>query len=287
MSTVTEDRNLKRRAVVSRLKKQGKPAGYPKMGTRHIGPRGRRRIVLDEIHHEVVDRIVFLRDEKGLAWNAIALEAEALAAKLENREPRRRWEMTSGWTKQKCIIAYRKRKAGEDRPPEATHRRCRFCEDVLPVDRFAEDVETCRTCQITGPVRTMEASRRRLLEQALLALGRAVEQADSSDLQAIADELFQAGGGPSLAAIDIDLLVREVSRNEPGTRRVLSLLKAIPAIEAAARRTAPDESTVAALTDAELDRELRSALHREYGPIINAFEELVNSIKEGKTTDDL
>ena len=224
----------------------------------------------------VTDRIVELRDKRGLSWNKISPEAERLAAELENRSPRRPWEMTGGWSRQKCILAYRRRKAGEDLPPEASHRECRDCSRLLPIELFDGDRQTCQTCAATKSIRRRDDHRQELVRAGLLSLAHA----SGKELKALVGVLIQVSGDRELAAIDAALAVEQAAKEQPGSKRAIDLCLAFLQLIHLAEIQGSNEPDPATMSDEQLNRQITEAIK----PLIEDAKELAKFIS--RLTED-
>ena len=254
MTASTAEKHESRRRIVAKLKAEGRPAGRPGCGFRHVGRQGNRRRVPDEQQLERMRLVAEWRDDEGLSWNQISDALEARVAKSEGRKALSPADR-KGTTKKSCWRMYRRLKELEAAPPP-THRRCRDCGRSLPVARFDGEQQTCRTCAATKPIRRMERRRQRVIEMILIALGRAAEHGRSSDeLQPLLDVLMQTCHGPKLGGLDVAMLVEKGAHDEPGSRRVLNLLKSLALIgNVKQAEDSSPQTQIASMTDAELRR---------------------------------
>jgi len=57
---------------VARLRREGRPLGPPRMGFKHLGPRGQRYVVPDPEAAEIMEQVGHARDVLGLSWWKLA-----------------------------------------------------------------------------------------------------------------------------------------------------------------------------------------------------------------------
>lgn len=261
-----EIRSKHRRKAVDRLRSEGRPVARPRLGTRHVGRRGRRRIVRDEQYEQIANLVVQLR-KQGHSWNVVSDLVEEHVATLEGRKPMPRWDRT-GWTKWKVMAIFKRRMAEADVPPTATRRQCSDCGRSLDLKFFDGEQKTCRECSLTAGFKRRDERRRDIVAAGILAAARAIEVGESSeDLLLIFQTILDQAGGPELFGLDIEQILVKLAREHRGSKRALDAIASLARLLAEGSRLAASKEGVPNLSTAELDREIK----KELRPIVDAL----------------
>jgi len=256
MSKSANDRQLKRQMAVARLNREGRPAGKPRLGFRHVGRRKNRRAVPDQAQREILAMIVRLRDDEKLSWDKISDRVEEYRAAMENRRPLSRG-FRRGWTNRSCIRGYRAAKEIAAGGPAPTHRRCPDCGRSLLRERFPKRGALCVDCDTTAALRRADARRLAGLRESLVTLGRAVRAGDpTAKIEQYTAAIVRLAGSPDLVGLDVERIISQA----PGSRKALEVLSAIAALGSLAQQPGATGPDVRALGDHELDNEVRRLL---------------------------
>ena len=221
--------------------------------------------------------IVRLRDEENLSWRKISDQVEEYLARKAGQRPRSQGFRT-GWTAKSCYRGYHSAKLLIAGLPQPTHRRCKDCRRSLPVARFEQTDEglcnICRECQVTRPIRTLEARRQHVVRAILRLLRAALANHDAPKVIAVQQILVDAAGGTELAATDVALELLRQCKQNPSSRAALrgletffELLNFTDRLGNTSGKLAP-----AALSDAEIDREIHHLLRPAVSDLITEME---------------
>ncbi len=286
-----QERSQRRRTVVTRLRRERRPVGPPRMGFKHRGSKGSRRMVPDDESREVAREIVYARDVLGLSWDRVSDHVDRYLARKHDRQPSPRWNRP-GWTKPTCHRWYYRQKAlqaSDGQTDDRVFRRCKTCGQSKPITEFSLHNgyrrRECKPCRAIRGFRQREAERREQLvggfdEIAEVLTNQSPDLLDSFDLEVsparyeTAQEILQrlgelCGDTKTIVRVWKEAYDRDAVRN-PGSRRVLRHFKAVSAMLAAAHREERAETeAIRALTDEELDNAIRHYL------LLNASEAFV------------
>jgi hypothetical protein len=210
------------------------PNQHAGFGFRLVGPRGRKRRVVDEVERRTMGRIIELRDS-GCSWSQAAVRLMHDGVTRNGRE----WSPSTVRRAHKAELALRQ---AETETPRKTCRRCgqRMPLDVTHFHRNASEPDgyhrACKSCRHAERKELRQKKRKQRRATAINKFQKAATKRSqpSAECGMIAAQL---GGADKLAA---DFM--EVYRDaEPGSRTRIGLLRAAMRLAVQADRDRNDE----------------------------------------------